>query len=303
MSRPALSCALLVLVVLLPGCGDGVASGSGRPTVVATTTQAADLARAVAGERARVVGLLPADADPHEYDLRPRDAKALADADLVVRSGGDLDAWLDDALESAGADARTLTLKDAAGATGEDPHWWHDPRLAIPAVDRLRAALAESDPPGADGYARAAAAYTARLERLDRRIAACMARIPAPRRKLVTTHDALGRFADRYGIEVVGAVIPSLSTRGQPSAGDTARLIETIEREDVRVLFTEQTVKPEVEAAIARETGARLGAPLYADALGPAGSPGATYLGAMAANARAIADGLTGRRGACTVEG
>src|SRR3712207_5270461 len=126
-----------------------------------------------------------------------------------------------------------------------------------------------------------------------------MAGIPAADRKLVTTHDALGYFAARYGIDVVGAVIPSQSTRGQPSAGDTAELIDTIRREDVRVLFTEQSLDAEVEAAIARETGARLGDPLYTDALGPRDSDAGTWLGATAANARALADGFTGRRGAC----
>jgi ABC-type Zn uptake system ZnuABC Zn-binding protein ZnuA len=130
-----------------------------------------------------------------------------------------------------------------------------------------------------------------------------MGDIAPERRKLVTTHDALGYFADRYGIDVIGAVIPSLSTRGQPSAGETARLAETMKRERVRVLFAEEGLDADVEAAIARETGAALGAPLYADTLGPAGSAGASYLSSTAANARALADGFTGRRGACAIQG
>ncbi len=119
----------------------------------------------------------------------------------------------------------------------------------------------------------------------------------------MTTHDALGYFAARYGIETIGAVIPSLSTRGQPSAGETARLVKTIERERVGVLFTEQGLDAEIESAIARETGAEVGAGLYADTLGPPGSPGASYLSSTAANARALADGFTGRRGACAIKG
>ncbi len=295
-------------VLAFAGCGDeqGATSGDGL-TVAATTTQAADLVRQVAGERADTVGLLPPNADPHEYDLRPRDVKALADAGLVIRSGGDLDEWLADALDSAGADAGTVTLLDRVQQRRDgdevDPHWWHDPRNAVRAVEAIRDALAKADPEGADAYARNAAAYTRQVQALDRAIAGCMGAIPPERRKLVTTHDALGYFADRYAIEVIGAVIPSLSTRGQPSAGETARLVRTMKRERVSAVFAEEGLDADVEAAIARETGARVGAPLYADTLGPPESAGASYLSSTAANARALADGFTGRRGACAVKG
>ena len=107
---PALRLLAAAVACLLPlaaaGCGDDAAGGSGGVTVVATTTQAADLARAVAGDRAGVVGLIPANADPHDYEVRPGDVKALADADVVIRSGGDLDDWLGDAIDSSGTGAR-----------------------------------------------------------------------------------------------------------------------------------------------------------------------------------------------------
>src|SRR5215218_7352724 len=139
----ALRTLALAVVCLAPlavaGCGDDDASsaaGGGDVTVVATTTQAADLARAVAGGRAEVVGLLPANADPHDYEVRPGDVKALADAAVVIRSGGDLDDWLSDAIDSSGADARELVLIDQVetlpGDEEEiDPHWWQDPRNAV----------------------------------------------------------------------------------------------------------------------------------------------------------------------------
>lgn len=282
--------ALLLLAVALVACGeDDRAASDGRVTVVATTTQAADLVRQVGGADVEVVGLLAPNADPHDYEVRPRDLQALTEADLIVRSGGDLDEWLQEAIDGAGSDAPVLTLMDGVRTLGDDPHWWQDPRNAILAAGEIGRALDLDAGP-----------YQERLRRLDREVAACLDRIPAARRKLVTTHDALGYYARRYGIEVVGTVIPSLSTRGQPSAGETAELIATIRREGVRAIFAESSVNAKVEQAIARETGARVGAALWADSLGPEGSGGETYVGSIAANTRAIAEGLAGER--CSVD-
>jgi zinc/manganese transport system substrate-binding protein/manganese/iron transport system substrate-binding protein len=128
-----------------------------------------------------------------------------------------------------------------------------------------------------------------------------MRRVPAARRKLVTTHDALGYYARRYGIQVIGTVIPSLSTAGQPSAGDTAALIATIRRTGVKAVFAESSVNPKVEAAIASATGARVGRALWADSLGPAGSDCATYVKSIAANTRALVDGFSGGAVHCSL--
>jgi zinc/manganese transport system substrate-binding protein/manganese/iron transport system substrate-binding protein len=128
-----------------------------------------------------------------------------------------------------------------------------------------------------------------------------MNNVPARERKLVTTHDALGYYADRYGIEVIGTVIPSLSTRGQPSAGEVAALARTIRDQDVKAIFAESSVNAKVEQAIARETGAVVGRPLWADTLGPPGSSGATYVDSIAANTRALVEGFTGGRATCDV--
>ena len=305
MLRPLLG--LLVAAVLaFAACGDG-GGGAAGVTVVATTTQAADLVRNVAGDRAEVVGLLPANADPHDFEVRPDDVKALARADLVVRSGGDLDAWLGPALDSAGTDAPQLALIDHVATRrsgGEtDPHWWQDPRNAVRAVAAIEAALARADPDGAAAYARAARAYTARIERLDAAVADCLGRLPPAQRKLVTTHDALGYYAARYGLGVIGAVIPSLSTQAQASAGEVTDLVATIRRAGVKAIFAEQSVNPDLEQVVADESGARIGDALYADTLGPAGSGGATYLGAVAANTRAIAAGLSGGALSCALPG
>jgi ABC-type Zn uptake system ZnuABC Zn-binding protein ZnuA len=306
--RALVLAAVLGLTALIASCGgDDSAAGGTSMTVVATTTQAADLARAVGGDRAHVVGLLSANADPHDYEVRPGDVKALADADVVIRSGGDLDQWLDSAIDSSGTDAPELTLIDhvrTLEADGEtDPHWWQDPRNAQTAVAEIEQALSGADPDGAPAYARNARAYTAKLRALDRAVATCIDKIPPAQRKLVTTHDALGYYADRYGLEIVGAVIPSLSTQAQASAGEVDQLVDTIRREGVKAIFAESSVNPKLEQQIADQSGATVGKALWADTLGPAGSDGDTYLKSIASNTRAIAQGLSGGTLDCALPG
>ena len=282
----------------LAACGDGE-NDPGKPRVVATTPHVADLVRSAGGDRIEVTQLLPANADPHDYEPRPSNAKAVAEADLVVRSGGEVDEWLDGVVENAGGSAPTLTLLDAVRKRDDDPHWWQDPRNAIAAVGAIRGRLGEIDPGEASAYDRNAARYVRRLRRLDREIAACIARVPARQRKLVTSHDSLGYYADRYGLELVGALIPALSSQAQPSAGDTARLVRQIDRQDVRAIFPESSLNPKLEHAVARETGAKVGDELYADTLGAKGSAEATYIGALAANTASLVKGLSGGELSC----
>jgi zinc/manganese transport system substrate-binding protein len=284
-----------IVVVLLGACGDDGASG-GAPRVVATTTQAADLARQVGGSRAVVSSILQPNSDPHAYEPRAGDVKALVRADVVVRSGGEVDEWLEEAQAGAGSDAPVLTL---GANTREEPHWWQDPRAALRAVTILRDGLTRADPAGKRVYAANADAYLARLRQLDRSIARCIATIPPARRKLVTTHDALAAYARRYGLEVIATVIPSRSTGGQASAGETAALVRTIRREHVPAVFAESSVRSDVERAIAREAGAHLAPALWADSLGPKGSSGATYLASMQANTHTIAEALGGDLARC----
>jgi ABC-type Zn uptake system ZnuABC Zn-binding protein ZnuA len=305
---PARVVAVLLALAALAGCGedDGGAAGSHRVKVVATTTQAADIARNVGGENVEVVGLMAPNTDPHEYEVRPRDLQALSDADLIVRSGGDLDEWLAEAIEGAGTEAPVLTLIDKVrtieGEGEIDPHWWQNPRNAIRASAEIERALTNADPGHAAVYTANADRYERRLRELDTAVAACIDKVPAEQRKLVTTHDALGYYAQRYGIEVIGAVIPSLSTSGQPSAGETAELVKTIRDENVKAIFAESSVNAKVEQAIARETGATVGKALWADTLGPPGSDGATYIGSIVSNTRALVDGFSGGELTCAID-
>lgn len=319
--RFSLCLSALVLVGALSvvaGCGSS-SSSSGSPSagavkVVATTTQLGDFVRAVGGDRVQVVQVLQPNSDPHEYEPRPDDVKALLDAPLVFESGDDLDAWMGKVVASSGGQPRVISLaaSNVAHLAGErsgpeasryDPHWWHDPRNVEAAVAVIRDVLSSENPSAAAVYARNARAYLARVRRLDAGIAACMRRVPVERRKLVTDHDAFGYFARRYGIQVIGAVIPSQSTLAQPSAGDVAQLVATIRRERVHAVFPESSVNPKLAQAIANETGASADYTLYGDTLGAAGSAGATYLAMERHNADAMVRGFTAGRQGCMIPG
>lgn len=311
--------ALAILVVLLAaafaatGCGSDPDAGTahaGAVDVIATTTVLGDLVRQVGGRDADVHQLLQPNSDPHDYEPRPGDVVAAAKAQTVFASGDGLDHWIGEVVQQSGGDPRLVDLgadvpvERGEGEDGDvDPHWWHDPRNVEAAVAVIRDALTEANPGARAGYARRAAAYTAKVRTLDAGIRACVATIPTPQRKLVTDHDAFGYFADRYGIEVVGTVIPSLTTQAQPSAGDLAALADTIRREHVATVFSEHSVNAKLAEAIARETGARSDDSLYGDTLGAADSDGATYLAMERHNADAIVRGLSDGRRGCEIPG
>lgn len=292
--------ALAAIMLAATGCGSQGREGpSGREVVVATTTQVADLAREVGGPRVDVRQILQPNSDPHDYEPRPSDARDAERAAVVLRSGGEVDGWLSGLLQSGGTDARPVDLSRSVRTRGEDPHWWQDPRNARRAVGAIRAALVKADPGGRADYVRRAAAYSGRLSRLDRSVASCIARIPMDERKLVTSHDALGYYTRRYGLKQVGAVIPSLSSRAQPSSKDIGALVGQIRRERVKAVFPESSLNPKLERAVSRESGARVGGALWADTLGPKGSSGETYIQSIQSNTRQIAAGVTGGRVRC----
>jgi len=291
-------------LVVLPGCGSrGAEEGGGRRIVVATTTQVGDLAREVGGRRVDVRQILQPNSDPHDYEPRPSDARDVERATVVLRSGGDVDDWLSSLLESGGTNARALDLSKSVRTRGDDPHWWQDPRNARRAVASIRDSLSEIDPGGRAGYEKRAVAYSRRLTRLDRSAAACIGRIPSRERKLVTSHDALGYYTHRYGLRLVGAVTPSLSSQAQPSSRAINDLVDQIRREGVKAVFPESSLNPKLERAVSRESGARVGGALWADTLGPKGSSGATYIESIQSNTRTIAAGVTGGRARCRLGG
>jgi zinc/manganese transport system substrate-binding protein len=294
---------------------------SGEPVqAVASFGILGDLVKNVGGEAVAVTTLIGPGVDAHTYDPAPADLVVLTKADVIFENGLGFEPWLDRFFASAqpsgarvvategitpreaGADeleGEAQVEEDGADEHGQfDPHVWHDVANVIVMVGNIRDALVAADPAQAELYEANAAAYIAELEALDATIREQVGTLPPERRKLVTSHDTFGYFADAYGFEVIGTALGSLSTEaGDPSARDIATLISQIEEAGVPAIFAENVANPDLMESIAAEAGVVLALPLYTDALGPQGNPGETYIGMMQSNVTTIVDALSGDGG------
>lgn len=272
----------------------------GALVVVATTPILADLTRQIGGERLDVRSILPPNADPHDFDAKPEDVVGVEDAGLIVEHGLHLDAWAADLIDNAETDAPVVVAttgvptiaSDEDGFDEGDPHVWFDPTNVKIMVDGIAAGLISVDGEGTASYEARRDAYKVQLDALDQAIAANIATIPAQRRKLVTNHDAFGYFVRRYGLTFVGSVVPSLDSRAEPSAKETAELIEKIKAEGVPAIFTESSINPSLEEELASEAGVKVISNLYGDTLGDADSGADTYIAMMQTDTRLIVEGL-----------
>lgn len=292
---------LLVALLLTMSACSGAESGAEGLRIVATTTILGDVVTRVTGGRAVVDVLLPIGADPHEFRASSRQITELGRADLVVANGLGLEEGLDDVLSSLEADG-TLVLRVAdhldpipfgSGSGGEsddlDPHVWMDPGRMATAARLISAELEILDPDGP--WPANADAYIAELELLDVEIERTLAGVT--NRVLVTNHDSLAYFADGYGFEVAGVVIPGGSTLAAPSSAELAELVSTIERLGVSAIFTESTESGVLVDAVAAEVGAAVAViRLYVGSLGGPGSGAETYIDMMRTNAALIAEAL-----------
>jgi ABC-type Zn uptake system ZnuABC Zn-binding protein ZnuA len=256
--------------------------------VVATTTQVADFARNVGGDRIQVTQLLKPNVDPHDYETSPADVAAIARADVVVKNGVGLEKFLDDAITSAGF---TGTVVDSSAGVSVhpgdaeekegDPHIWHDPTNAKIMVRNIANAFEAKDPAGKAAYEANYTSYAAKLDALDKTIRARIDSLPPGQRKLVTNHDAFGYYIARYQLQFVGSIIPSFDSSAELSGKDIADLVAKIKAAGVKAIFSESSLPPKTAEAIGREAGVTVVEgedALYGDTLGPAGSGGATYL-------------------------
>ena len=290
---------LFFLLLVMAACSP---SASSRPqtdiVILTSTTFLTDITRNVAGDRVKVESLLPVGADPHSYQPTPQDVAKIEQSKLLIINGAEYEHFLEALLENAGGErdiieaSSGLRLRtDAESEHGVDPHLWLDPNNVIIYVENIREGLTHFDPDGAAIYQSNADAYVAQLEALDTWINEHVSQIPPERRLLVTNHEALGYFAERYGFTVIGAVLPSVSSDASTSAGQMAELIEQIKSSGTPAIFLDEVENPALAQQIADETGVTVVADLHLESLTD-GPPAATYIDMMKHNVTQIVNAI-----------
>jgi zinc/manganese transport system substrate-binding protein len=274
---------------------------------VATTTILADVTANVASSEVQIETLIPADVDPHDFNPSSEQGAILASAAVVISNGLGLESGIDDLLEQTENEGVMVVkvgeLVDPLpispnGAHEEevhaeegdafDPHFWQDPLRMVIAVDQIADALRRVglDATGAESYKR-------HLIEVDEEIVSVLSAIPEERRVLVTNHDAFSYFADRYGFNIIGTVIPGTDTRAEPSSQEMADLVSLINEHQVPAIFVESIASPDLAESLAAEADRPVAVvPLVSDALGEAGTETSTYTGMLLSNAKTIAEAL-----------
>jgi len=292
----------------------------GKPLkAVATTTIIGDVVAQVGGNTIELTTLIAAGQDSHSYEPATQDLTAVAEADVIFVNGWNLEERLIDNLESIREDAPLVPVsaniiplelgehaheeevghEEEAGEEhshgAADPHAWFSIKNVKQWVENIEHMLTALDPANAALYQSNAGAYLDQLAELERYTETKLADIPAGNRVLVTNHDSLGYFAREYNFEVLGTVIPGVSTLAEPSASDLAELIETMREHGVCTIFTETSVSDNLAQTVAAELKncERVQVlSLYTESVGPAGSGADSYIGMFRSNVDTIMQGL-----------
>lgn len=292
------------LLVLLSIVGVMAAPVAAQPLPVVTSFSIlADLVKVVGGSHVEVTSLVGPNADAHVFDPTPADAKRLANAKLVVINGLGFEGWMDRLIKSSGyrgsivvASRGVKTIQEAGHghqhghSHAADPHAWQNPLNIKQYVQNIRIALAAAKPAAAQEFEQRAQAYSRDLDALDQSIRERLKPIPVAQRRIVTSHDAFGYFAAAYNVKFYP--LQGLSTGSEPSAADVVRIIDQIKKNKVSAIFVENISDARVLERITKESGARIGGTLYADALSEPGTAVDTYLKLIEHNAATVIKGL-----------
>ncbi|GMQ85154.1 MAG: zinc ABC transporter substrate-binding protein AztC [Acidimicrobiia bacterium] len=287
----------LAVALIAAGCSADQAD-DGRISVVVTTTILGDVVGNVVGSDADVEVLMPIGATPHGFVPSARQVAKIYAADLVVANGLGLEAGLADVLEAARGDGVNVLevapqLDPLPFGDGDDldPHVWMDP-VRMMETARLIATELTAVAPSVDWDGNAET-YVSELQSTHDTIRQLLAAIPTDQRKLVTNHDSLGYFADRYDFAVIGTVIPGGSSLGNPSSADLAELVAVIEREQSPAIFAESIEPKALADAVAAELGADVAVvELFTGSLGEPGTVADALIGMLLVDAERIANAL-----------
>jgi zinc/manganese transport system substrate-binding protein len=245
-----------------------------KKSIVVTYSILGSIVKDLVGDSANVIILMPNGADPHEWEPSAKDIEILNKADLIVQNGLGLEGGMQKALNEARrngirtfiasehitirkvGEGEGIPIGDPDQAVGaEDPHLWTDP-LTVKSVVAALGEQLKSDV-GVDVDNRSSD-LQARLDSLNKELSSMIAELPQINRKLVTGHESMGYFAQRYGFKLVGAIIPSITTQAEVSAADLAALKKLIQENNVKAIFTELGTSPTVAKAIGAETGVKV---------------------------------------------
>lgn len=295
---------LSLLVATLSACKPTPQGGQqvGPHQVMAVESFLADITRNVAGQRVEVVSLLETGMDPHTYEPAPRDIIAISESQLLVENGAGLESWLKVIQDqesitipvveaSAGIPPRTPSSAELVDEP-IDPHFWLDPISVITYAQNIRDGLIAMDPEGRDAYETTTDNYIAQLKDLDSWITTQVDQVTPENRLLVTNHESFGYFADRYGFEIVGTLIPSVSSEAMPTAHQMTDLIQRIKATHARAIFLEAGTNPELAQTIADETGVIVISGLLTHSLTGPDGPADSYINMMKYNTLLIVDAL-----------
>jgi zinc/manganese transport system substrate-binding protein len=268
--------------------------------VLATFSILADIVKHVGGDRVEVTTLVGPNGDAHVYEPAPSDARKVADAKVVFVNGLGFEGWMSRLVKASGTKAPVVVATTGIaprrmqenGVSEIDPHAWQSVANAEVYVANVRDALIAADPAGQADYQADAAAYLGELAALDRDVRTALAAIPPDRRKVISTHDAFGYFAQAYGIAFIAP--QGVSTDAEPSARDVARIVTQIKTQKIPAVFLENVTDPRLMRQIAQESGARIGGTLYSDALTDPSGEAPAYIDLMRHNIKQITAALAG---------
>ena len=267
--------------------------------VVTTFSILGDITQRVGGDRIKVHTLVGPNADAHVYQPTPADAKAIAQARLVVVNGLGFEGWLERLIKSSGYRGKVATATNGIRTLQRsahdhhdnvDPHAWQDLSNALIYVDNIGKALGEIDPSGKTSYQANVEKYRQEIGALDTELRKTFNSIPKSRRKVVTTHDAFGYLARAYDLNFIAPV--GINTDAEPSAADIGRIIKQIRRDKIPAVFVESISDSRLLERIRQESGAKIGGTLYSDALSKDDGPVVTYLDMMRHNANTLVEAL-----------
>lgn len=292
---------------LLTSCDVPAEPEAGILNVLASTSFLMDITRNVAGDRANVDSLLPLGADPHAYQATPSDLVKVSESDVLILNGLEYEHFVESLLENAGGERLVITTSEGlqphqieeqeSETQGEhgyetgDPHMWLDPVLVITYVENIRDGLSAADPEGAETYKANAQAYIAKLEELDTFIREQVESIPTERRLLVTNHETLGYFAERYGFQVVDTILPGSSSNASASAREVAAAIEAIKSSGAPAIFLDEVENASLANQISAETDVEVVEGLHLESLTDT-APAGTYIDMMKYNVSLIVQAL-----------